>query len=246
MILKLYKMADFKSTTLEISDTISWKTIKTIIDPNSEVFSNAKKQALEKSNFTMDASQSGEIRTKDTKYQSQLRGCIAEAYAKLLIEQYSELKGLKVEVVRYDDVRTDGFKSPKGEYDIKVIVSYTERFLEARSSISHDRDFIQGIIDFDIIGPYSSIAKKEEKPNDFYIRPLYEYIDFEKKDFYKHDFEDLIRDEKVFLHFVGGTTFRQLKEEGEDKNMGQGKTVYRVIKILKGLNIAQFLKKITE
>lgn len=239
-------MADFKSTTLKISDSISWETIKTIIDSNSDIFIKAKKQALEKSKFTMDASQSGKIRTKDAKYQSQLRGCIAEAYAKLLVEQYSELKGLKVKVVRYDDVRTDGFKSAKGEYDIKVIVSDTERFLEARSSISHDRDLIQGIIDFDIIGPYSSIAKKEEKPNDFYIRPLYEYLDFEKNDFYEHDFEYLIREEKVLLHFVGGTTFSQLKENGYDKNMGQGKTVYRVIKILKGLNIAQFLKKITE
>lgn len=239
-------MVDFKSSTIEMPNKISWKTIITKIDINSNIFKNAKKQALEKSNFTMDASQSGEIRTKDTKYQSQLRGCIAEAYAKLLIEQYSELKKLKVEVVRYDDVRTDGFKSPKGEYDIKVIVSDTEKFLEARSSISHDRDFIQGILDFDIIGPYSSIAKKEENPNDFYIRPLYEYVDYINKDFYKHDFEDLIRDEKVFLHFVGGTTFNQLKELGYDKNMGQGDTVYRVIKILKGLNIAQFLKKITE
>lgn len=242
---KQYNMPDFISFTHIISTDSNWITVRAKIDTNSDFFKRIKNQALEKSKFTMDASQSGAYRSNDKKYQSQLRGCIAEAYAKLLIEQYSGLKKINVQVIRYDDVRTDGFQSPDGEYDIKVIVADSERFLEARSSISHDRDFTTAIKQFDIIGPYSSVAKKEEKPNDFYIRPLYEYLDYEKNDFYNHDFEELLRNEKVFLHFVGGTTFNQLKEIGFDKNMGQGATTYRVIKIMDGLTISQFLKKIT-
>jgi hypothetical protein len=235
----------FKSLNLE-PNGLKWTIVEAKLDVNSEIFVKVKKQALLKSKHTMDYSQSSQIRNENQKYQSQLRGCLAEEFAKLLIEEFAIKKSRRVKVVRYDNVRTDNFTSASNEYDIRVIVSDTEYFIEARSSVAHNRSILNAIESFDIIGPYKSSSKTNENPNDYYIRPLYGYIDYKNNDFYQQDLEELIDNGKVKLYFVGGTSFRQLIERGYEKSMGQGKTRYKVIKILKGYTIGKFLEIITK
>ena len=49
-------------------------------------------------------------------------GCLAEIYVQEYLNNFLNINGLKGvwSVVRYDDVRTDGFKSPANEFDIKL------------------------------------------------------------------------------------------------------------------------------
>lgn len=225
---------------------ISWKTYQAVLDVDTAIYKKCKEQAEKKSKHTMNASQSGAFRSGQKKFQNQLRGCLAEEFAKLLIEQYCKNHDKNVSVIRYDNVRTDDFTSPEGEFDIKIINGDDLKYLESRSSVVHNRSFEDGLRQLNIVGPYSSIAKLSEKANDFYIQPLFRYKDYMKRDFYSHGLEDLIETDKVELHFVGGADYDLMFEKGVSRSLGQGaSTTYKTIQILSGLLIDDFLKKIT-
>jgi hypothetical protein len=247
MVLALlnFLMKNFIKHHFLLANGIRWATFKAQIDLHSNEFQRLKLQAQEKAKYTMAASQSGAHRSFTAKYENQLRGCLAEAYSKLLIEEYAADAGKNIRVVRYDDVRTDGFKSATDEFDLKVIVEGNTKLLEARSSVVHDRRFEVGLENFDIIGPYVSKAKAAEKLNDYYIRPLYAYANYARGDFYQQKLEDLVRHGSVALHFVGGTDLEKLHISGYSKSMGQGATSYSVMPILQGYAVEDFLSKIT-
>ena len=242
-------MNSFKSSYFSVSGK-RWKTYQSIIDIDSDLYKKVKSQAEKKIHFSPNASQGGSYRSLDIKYQNQLRGGLAEAYSKILIEEYAHNKSRKIKVERYDDVLTSttGFtyETIKGEYDIKVFVGNNTKILESRSSVSHSISISDAIERYDTIGRYTSLSKPDESNNDYYIRPLYEYVDYRKKNFYKLDFETLLKNDKIKLHFVGGTDFNLMKEKGYNKSMGQGSTSYRVVKILKGYTIDEFLDKLIE
>lgn len=113
----------------------------------------------------MNYNQNGEIRTQQTKFNNQLQGCLAE----IGIQQY--LTNLGFHVVRYDEIRTDNFKSPKGEFDLKIILpNNQELFIESRSSKFYD---IYSMPDQPIIGKYQNQVKQHEKDNDLFFKSLF-------------------------------------------------------------------------
>lgn len=240
-------LKNFKTNIFRIND-IDWKTYEAIVDVNSAFFKKVKEQAKAKIHFSPNPSQSSEHRSLEIKYQNQIRGGLAEAYAKLLIEEYASANNIKVEVIRYDDVLTATtgftFETIKGEYDIKVIMRNNTKLVESRSSVSHNLSLSEAIARYDTIGRYTSFTKPNESFNDFYIRPLYEYVDYHLKNFYSHDFETLIKNNKTKLHFTGGADFNLMQSKGYNQSMGQGNTNYRVIKILNGYTIDEFLKNL--
>lgn len=222
-----------------------WRVIRAEIDFNSEQYRIAVEQASKKSQHTMGASQSGANRNLIVKYNMQLMGIVAEIACKQYLEKVvndNQLTHLW-KVIRYDDVRTDDFKSPENEYDLKlnqVQESEEDLYVESRSSITYDRSFQEGLENYDIIGPYTSIAKVGEEENDIYLRPLYEYVDYKNKDYSKENFEKLLKEGKIILYLVAGCTKEELDEKGIVKSMGQGASKYKVLPIIKSTDIIDF------
>jgi hypothetical protein len=222
-----------------------WSVIRAEIDFASEHYTIAVEQATKKSQCTMEASQSGAKRDQVVKYNMQLMGIVAEIACKAYLEKIVKDNKLSDlwKVVRYDDVRTDNFKSPENEYDLKLNqVQESEEgfYVESRSSITYDRSFQEGLENYDIIGPYTSIAKVGEDANDIYLRPLYEYVNFKNKDYTKEHFEALLKDKKIILYLVAGCTKQELEKMGMVKSMGQGASKYKVLPIIKSLDIIDF------
>ena len=240
-------LKNFKTNIYSIGNN-NWKTYEAIIDVDSMFFNKVREQAKAKIHYSPNASQSSQYRSLEQKYQNQIRGGLAEAYAKLLVEEYAAINNIKVEVIRYDDVltATTGFTydTIKGEYDIKVIINNNIKYLESRSSVAHNLSLTDAIMRYDTIGRYTSFSKPDENFNDYYIRPLYEYLDFKQKDFYSKDFESLLSGHKIKLHFTGGADLNLMQNKGYNKSMGQGNTNYRVIKIINGFNVDVFLENL--
>jgi len=242
----------FDLCSFEISPTINcikeWTTFKAKINLSNAFFKKAQEQAYKKAQHTMNANQAGMNRAFDNKYQNQLRGTLAEIYVQELFLEYFKsptLKSKALEVIRYDDVRTDDFKEPAGEYDIKIKINGKEYFLESRSSVVHDRAFTDAIKSLNMIGPYVSSAKFSEKNNDFYVLPLYRYLNFTKKDFYANKIENLFESNSVELHLVVASTHELLQEKGQVKTLGQYNSQYKVLQILNGYQLKTFFEILT-
>jgi hypothetical protein len=190
----------------------------------------------------MNAGQSGAYRSSELKFQMQLMGTVAEIYCqeylKSIFEEYK--KDNEYDVIRYDDVRTDGFKSPENEYDIRIINKNSSLYynVESRSSIAHNRDFETALKQFDIIGPYTSVVKHEEKLNDFYLRPLYEYT--AASNYLPSNFEKHLKNKEIKLYIVAGCSKEDMIKKGYDKSMNQSNTNYRVVKITNAFDAVQF------
>ena len=171
-------------------------------------------------------------------------GIIAEIYSQEYLKEVLEENELNKtwEVLRYDDIRTDGFKSPANEFDLKIkgINNSREFIIESRSSIARDRSLTTAIEQFDIIGPYTSIAKSGEEMSDFYTRPLYEFIPYQNSKFLPTQFETHLKNGNIKLHIVACCTKSEMINNGYDKSMNQGRTLYRVIKITKGQDMVSF------
>lgn len=199
---------------------------------------------------TRDESQSGRLRKHPLKYQKQLMGSIAEITVTTLFDRYLKSQGFADQwgVTLYDSVRTDEFRSPEGEYDIRLVNRrapdiYYE--VESRSSIAHNRTLAVALSQFDIIGPYESSIKKNEALKDLYVRPLYAYLNFEKRRYTETSFRELLISGEVQLYVVGGCTRDRMIEKGFAKTMDQKGTEYRVVRIRDGLDILDFLEEVS-
>lgn len=227
-----------------------WSTLKCDIDFNSKGFAKAVSQAKAKSIHTMNASQDGSYRSPEIKYNMQLMGIIAEMSCERYLRGIIKKSKLNesVEIIRYDDVRTDEFKSPENEYDIKILFKNSDTSLkvESRSSITYNRSFQDGLEKFDIIGSYSSIAKNLEADNDIYLRPLYRYLNFNSERYSKLKFDKLLKVGSFELYIVAGCTIDEMKSKGYLKSMSQEGTTYRVLPIRLSSDIVTFSKKIIE
>ena len=234
-------MSHFIYHNITLCNGMKWEIAKANIDFNSSLYTKAVSQAKMKSQFTMDASQAGKYRSSELKYQMQLMGILAEIFSQeYLIEIISNANlSERWKVIRYDDVRTDGFKSAANEYDIKVqsMNGSKEYKLESRSSIARDRSLKNAVEHFDIIGPYSSLAKQGEEFTDFFIRPLYEFIPFASQKYLQSNFEKHLKAQEIKLHLVAGCTKKEMVEKGYNKSMKQNGTLYRVVKIVNGFDI---------
>lgn len=227
---------------------INWVIAKAILEPDGQIYQRAISQAYEKSKYTMSASQAGFARSLEEKFQMQLMGCLAEIYVQEFLIEFLQKNNLENQyyVLRYDDIRTDGFRSPLNEFDIIIFNKKTKCYykVESRSSITHDRTIFRGIEDFDIIGPYSSIAKKSEEYTDIYLRPLYSYLNFKTEKYDKSKFKNYLASKQIDLYIVAGCFKEEMILKGYDKSMGQNQTTYRVIKILQSNDVVKFHKKL--
>jgi hypothetical protein len=211
------------------------------VNISDEIFNKAVSQAKLKCQHTMEFNQAGNSRSNNIKYQKQLQGIIAEIAIKLLLEEFSIKNALNLQVIRWDDVRTDGFRSALNEYDIKIIYDHKEFFVESRSSISYKTTIQEAIIQLDIIGPYTNIMKKKEKNVDFYIRPLYQYVQL-CDHIEDTKTEEHIKTGKMILYITGGITYDELAKKGYNGTLGQSSTIYRLIKIINAEDISNFLQ----
>lgn len=237
-------MSHFTYHDLALSNGKEWKIAEANIDFGDALYAKAVSQAKTKSQFTMDASQAGKYRTPELKYQMQMMGILAEIFSQeYLIEIISDSHlSEHWKVFRYDDVRTDGFKSAANEYDIIIqSVDGSKKYkLESRSSIARDRSFKNAVEQFDIIGPYSSLAKQGEDFVSFFIRPLYEFVPFATQTYLQSNFEKHLKAGEIKLHLVAGCTKKEMIEKGYNKSMKQGGTLYRVVKIPLGFDLVEF------
>jgi len=226
-----------------------WSVLKVSIDIDSELYRMALIQSKKKSEFTMNPSQSGNYRSPEIKFNMQLQGVLAEIACQYYLKKVLKNNNLDLtwDVLRYDDVRTDGFKSPLNEYDIKI---YNREFpskfvlIESRSSITYNISFLEGLNQYDVIGPYSSNVKFMENSNDVYLRPLYEFNKYCSIKYSKLDFEKHFRSGNIILHLVSGCTAKELFKDGFKKSMNQGSTIYNVLPIINSTDIIKFQSKI--
>lgn len=220
-----------------------WHIVKVRLDIHSDLISRAARQAKQKVLHTIQAGQDGRKRTQKLKLQNQFRGMIAEIYAVELIKSWlADFDLNNCEVIRYDDVRTDNFKNPQNEYDIKIINNSNNKIIkiESRSSLTYKRTILEGINDLDIIGPYISSAKPKETYVDYYIRPLFNNL----KPMKPEEFGEFLKKGWINLYFVAGSSKKLMVEKGVYKNMKQSTSKYRCLPITKGLDIMQFRKEI--
>ncbi|MDP4284677.1 MAG: hypothetical protein Q8891_09645 [Bacteroidota bacterium] len=242
-------MIHFVYLKFQLINNQFWQAAKAIINPRGPLFELAREQAKMKSKFTMSSSQSGIPRNDETKYQRQFMGSLAEIYVEAYLNELLTERNLKNHflVQRYDNVRTDGFKSAINEYDLKIVNKKTRQdfTIESRSSIAYNRSIIKAIEQFDIIGPYSSTAKGNEKYNDFYIRPLYEVARKEQANYKANNFEKLVSSGAINLYIAGGCLKKDMLEKSYQKSMSQNNTLYTVVKIIKGYDAIKFKTELT-
>ena len=226
-----------------------WNLVRVTADEINVLMPKAIDQSKMKTLYSMAYGQDSQVRSDELKFQRQLMGTIAE----IAVADYLELSLKKAklsdkwQVVRYDDVRTDGFRSPEGEYDIKLIQGDNiEMDVESRSSIAHNRSLEVALNQYDIIGPYTSDVKKNEAFRDFYARPLYAYLDYEKSRYSNLSFEKLLNDGRIELYIVGGCDRDQMANKSFPKSMRQGRTRYKVVPILQGYDAIAFSEHITQ
>lgn len=235
--------SSFEYETLTVKGA-PWRVARVRVRTGDRNFQLAEEQARSKSVYTMPYSQAGRLRDPATKYRRQFMGCLAEIFAELffneMLEEY-QLSG-RFAVMRYDNVRTDGFKSPEGEYDIRLTdrISGTHIKAECRSSVAYNRSLIKAVEDFDIIGPYASAAKHAESYAQVYIRPLYFVDEREQKNYLPQYFEKFMRAGHLHLYIAGGCFRKDMIRKGYHKSMNQEDTQYRVVKLTDGLDAEKF------
>lgn len=208
-------------------------------------------QAYLKSEHTNDENQNGDTRSRSKKFDKQIEGILGE----IAIENYlkkiftKEETGCAVNVHRYDDVRTDLFKSAENEYDIKIIHDDKEYTVEARASINYKYKMNENtLLYMDTIGSYVNPKKQNEKISDFYIRPLFQLVEPNSDiDLKTISVLDYILDEKIHLYITGGCTSKMMFGEfSKVKPLGQNKTLYQTIPIINGWDMKNLSEKIRE
>lgn len=242
-------MSNFEKYEVQLSGR-KWNMAKVLLSPDAHELALARKQATEKSKYTMPYSQAGVVRDDKTKFQRQFMGCLAEIFSQQYLDECLVENGYdkKYFIRRYDDVRTDGFKNAADEYDLHLVHSRTGMSykIECRSSVVYNRSLLKAIEEFDIIGPYSSSAKESESYSHIYIRPLYEVIAEQQKNYDPNDFEKLIVNGGIHLYIAGGCFRKDMIEKGYQKSMRQGDTRYQVVKLTNGYDAVDFKNELKE
>ncbi len=237
-------MFQLRKTTFHLANKLKWQTFHCLVKANSATFKKAQAHAKLKSAQTMNAAQDGRSRDAATKYQKQLMGMLAEMACVSFLQKLVTDKNLNQhwQVIRYDDVRTDLFKNPKDEFDIQIMNKTTQQqfYIESRSSICHDRSMQDALQQFDIIGPYSSVAKRKENLNDFYLRPLFQYKKFAETKYEVLEFEQMFMAQQIELYLVAGCAKLDMQSRGKLKSMQQGKTKYLALPILQAVDAVAF------
>lgn len=177
-----------------------------------------------KMQFTMNYDQNGNKRNYITKLNNQLQGILAECGIQnyfAFIANCFEINDISFQ--RYDEVRVDGFSSPKNEYDLKIINGQKEWIVESRSSKLYD---INNISEQKIIGKYQNQYKGNEKESDLYIKTC----------FYIRDKNKTLLDNflcKKSIVIMAGATRKMMLKNGYIGNLNQANTQYHLLNIKK-------------
>lgn len=229
----------FQTQILNINGN-NWSIVRVEIDNTSRIVTRAIEQARVKSRHTRDEGQDSRPRSRQQKFNNELHGTLAESYCKEYVMSKFEERGITdYEVMRWDDVRTDGFASPEGNYGIKIQKRSDisqEYFLESPSSLTNNYNLQQAVGRFDIIGPYYTAIRRIDTYADFYFRPLYDNYTIPLT----RNFEDDINNNRVNLYFVGGCTGTKIETDGYTGSLWQGGSDYRLLKITDGSDMINF------
>lgn len=203
-------------------------------------------QSFLKSEYTNNENQNAETRARYNKLEKQFEGIVAE----IAIVEWLKivLNGTDTQIIRYDDIREDGFRSPIDEFDIKIINPKGKEFtVEVRASVNYKYSFGENTIKyFDTIGPYYNSVKKQEKKANFYIRPLFQLKNPLGNNARICDFSLLEKflNNEAELYITGGATYELMMNKGYNTNFGQRNTIYKALKIIDGLNIDELNQEI--
>ena len=199
----------------------------------------AYRVAILKSQYTNNANQWGEERKLSLKIDRQLQGSLAEIAVQQLIQKLivsrltKNFPDLTIKVLRYDEVRTDGFKFSKGEFDLKIIIENVEKTIEVRSSKIRNNCFESQ----KIIGKYNNNVKTFEKPNDYYIKPV--FLIPNKTSDEVELIPQLTKDLNLFI--VGGCNLKDMQEKSIVGTLGNSNTNYQLKEIDVNNQIKPFL-----
>lgn len=216
-----------------------------------DIFERAFSTAMYKSEHISIFDPSGTARSKDEVISQNFMGALADLVCYRLIGSYFKKNRFNIDVVRYDDVRIDGFKN-HDQYDLKVVNAYKEEYVEVRSSVCVKMPLSSMVKKWHMLGPYSSSLKGDtEHFSKYYIRPVY-HLDNWKENiaeniYRRKDGMHLIRNGAMSLYILGGATFDTFKGIGWEENgetIKQNKANYLVINITDGLVPKAFLDKI--
>ncbi|ADY26789.1 hypothetical protein Deipr_1655 [Deinococcus proteolyticus MRP] len=200
------------------------------------LYEHAKQQGLAKAPYTHAADPGGQQRPLIVIEARQILGTTADAFtAQILREQLPE----EIEVVRYDDIRTDNFER-NDLFDIQLKRGDTEKIVEVRSSIALFLPTPARVIpQFRLLGWYSTANKSGEEKRDYYFQPVFILRDrtlatdanartFPSKS--SHYFEQGYID----LYMLGCATRKDLEDNGKEtseKELLQTDAVYQTLKL---------------
>lgn len=219
MILKKFNDSDLKYLEFSFSESEKILAIKT---------------AILKSQHTMSYSQNGYKRDPYTKICKQLQGVLAEMAVVKLLERIISKNGLHALVERYDDIREDGFKSPVGEFDIRITIGGREIFFEVRSSICHHDISYKNMQGYPIIGKYTNSVKTNEKNSDFFIRPL--FITKTKG----VDLLTALQNNELTVFVANACFGADMENKSKIGSLGQSNTKYQLLEQSEDTNILNF------
>ena len=218
--------------------TLSFPVMQVEFDDTSIAYARAQAEA--KARHTSAADQNGDARLFRQKMSKQFSGCLAEMaverFLSLITDDESKL-GLFARVVRYDDVRTDGYETADNEFDIRIVFPKADCHVSVgvRSSMSFKEDLRAGVSRLNIIGPYTNSVKLHETPSDFYIQPIFQLkIPNPQAKVTDIDFLDDFTRGLIDLYIVGGCGNDKMAASKKIKSLGQPDTKYRLVGLMDG------------
>lgn len=218
----------------------------------ADMYNNCVKIAREKARYTMDYSQNLTIRSRVEKEIKQFKGILAETAIQLYLVQKC---GIPFKQVHRWDLERDTFQSASNEYDLKITAANEEITdeeitnreitnrkitnrkitIESRASDSYKTTLESFVRYYDIIGKYSNSRKTSEKKADIYMRPVYQFtpcVSKREHDNKLYETYEMIQSKELRLYLVSGATKDEMFGEWSYmKNMFQGSTMYRCLKI---------------
>ena len=157
------------------------------------------------------ASPSGRIRNLSERNIKSIYGLLAENSIRLLFKKEIERRNISAKLLPSKIIFENN--SFENQIDIPIIIEDIPYDIEVRSSFPYAE--LKSVITyhFDILGPYTTEYKKQEKPKDYYLRAL----------FFNSKLAKSKLESGPEIHFVGGASRQMIEKESFTNNLKQGK-----------------------
>lgn len=217
---------------------------------DAAVLELAAEQSARKASYIHRNDPSGRRRDAAEVDSQNFLGTLADLACAHLLDGYFKKYRLPIEVIRYDDVRTDDFRE-HDQYDIQLSVGNVGYLVEIRSSVCIYLSLSSMMRKWQILGHYITEVKgATETAKPFYLRPIYHLSSFaenrQTQRYQRTSSFDLIRTGELQLYFVGGATHDLLMEKGRNeagRELKQGHAQFRVLNIMDGLDARAMLQR---